>query len=325
MRSARAARPSFQRPKMRALCKVLAYVDDEAEARGEPELAVLVVRQSDGLPGQGWWVGGRAEARLHRPWEGPEGGEADPQVQARAFELLGGTRGLAFAKRAAMADPRTFHRRRRRRRHPPRPLVQAALARRQLQHRVALGADRPAARRRQARRARRPGRGGPGDPRAARRGSAGAGGAAAAAARPLTDEEEQFVRDMVIYAGPRRVRAQQAAGPGDAGRHQDRRSISTACSTGSPTMRGTAQAGPPARQGHVGRAAGRAHGARRRPFRQGLFRPHGAEGLLGAGRRRPRRRRGHDRRAARQAAGHRRREDACRRGAWPAGEDPLAD
>src|SRR4051794_17682337 len=43
----------FTRPKMRALCKVLSFVDDEAEVRGEPELAVLVVRQSDGLPGQG--------------------------------------------------------------------------------------------------------------------------------------------------------------------------------------------------------------------------------------------------------------------------------
>ena len=48
----------FTRPKMRQLCKVLTFVDEEAEERGEPELAVLVVRQSDGLPGQGWWVGG---------------------------------------------------------------------------------------------------------------------------------------------------------------------------------------------------------------------------------------------------------------------------
>ena len=48
----------FSRPKMRALCSVLAYVDEDAEARGEPEMAVLVVRQSDGLPGQGWWIGG---------------------------------------------------------------------------------------------------------------------------------------------------------------------------------------------------------------------------------------------------------------------------
>ena len=54
----------FSRPKMRALCKTLATVDEEAAARGEPELAVLVVRQSDGLPGQGWWVGGGAT----RPW-----------------------------------------------------------------------------------------------------------------------------------------------------------------------------------------------------------------------------------------------------------------
>src|ERR1700759_5604827 len=33
----------FTRPKMRALCTVLAHVDEEAENRGEPELAVLVV------------------------------------------------------------------------------------------------------------------------------------------------------------------------------------------------------------------------------------------------------------------------------------------
>jgi hypothetical protein len=50
----------FTRPKMRALCAVLGTVDEEGAARGEPELAVLVVRQSDGLPGQGWWVAGGA-------------------------------------------------------------------------------------------------------------------------------------------------------------------------------------------------------------------------------------------------------------------------
>ena len=49
---------AFTRPKMRALCKVLTVVDRDAEERGEPELAVLVVRQSDGLPGQGWWIEG---------------------------------------------------------------------------------------------------------------------------------------------------------------------------------------------------------------------------------------------------------------------------
>ena len=45
-------------PRCGQLCKTLGAVDEEAAARGEPELAVLVVRQSDGLPGQGWWVSG---------------------------------------------------------------------------------------------------------------------------------------------------------------------------------------------------------------------------------------------------------------------------
>ena len=62
---------AFSLPKMRALCAVLGTVDREAEALGEPELAVLVVRQSDGLPGQGWWVAGGAENHGHvGDWEG---------------------------------------------------------------------------------------------------------------------------------------------------------------------------------------------------------------------------------------------------------------
>ena len=62
----------FSRPKMRQLCKVLGAVDDEAADRGEPELAVLVVRQSDGLPGQGWWVaGGAANHDYGGLWAGP--------------------------------------------------------------------------------------------------------------------------------------------------------------------------------------------------------------------------------------------------------------
>jgi hypothetical protein len=61
----------FSRPKMRQLCKVLAYVDDEAARLGEPELAVLVVRQSDGLPGQGWWIEGARKHNYAGLWEGP--------------------------------------------------------------------------------------------------------------------------------------------------------------------------------------------------------------------------------------------------------------
>ena len=77
----------FTRPKMRALCKTLAAVDDEAGARGEPELAVLVVRQSDGLPGQGWWIGGGPAAHGYDgEWEGPRAAAFVRRLQARAFE-----------------------------------------------------------------------------------------------------------------------------------------------------------------------------------------------------------------------------------------------
>ena len=77
----------FSRPKMRALCKVLTFVDDEAAARSEPELAVLVVRQSDGLPGQGWWVAGGASAHGYTgPWEGAEARRLIEKLHAEAFD-----------------------------------------------------------------------------------------------------------------------------------------------------------------------------------------------------------------------------------------------
>jgi hypothetical protein len=76
----------FTRPKMRALCKTLSAVDDDARSRGEPELAVLVVRQSDGLPGQGWWVGGcPAEHGYAGPWEGPAAMQFVASLQRAAF------------------------------------------------------------------------------------------------------------------------------------------------------------------------------------------------------------------------------------------------
>jgi hypothetical protein len=80
----------FTRPKMRALCKVLSYVDDEAESRGEPELAVLVIRQSDGLPGQGWWIGGAKKHGYAGLWEGPNAARLIRKVQARAFDYWAG-------------------------------------------------------------------------------------------------------------------------------------------------------------------------------------------------------------------------------------------
>ena len=78
---------AFSRPKMRALCAILGAVDDDAAARGEPELAVLVVRQSDRIPGQGWWVAGGARSRGYEgPWEGPEAMRFVAGVQAETFD-----------------------------------------------------------------------------------------------------------------------------------------------------------------------------------------------------------------------------------------------
>lgn len=76
---------AFSRPKMRALCRTLAVIDEEAEAAGEPELAVLVVRQSDRLPGQGWWIGSREKHGHKGAWEGPEAAKLVRRLQRRAF------------------------------------------------------------------------------------------------------------------------------------------------------------------------------------------------------------------------------------------------
>jgi len=77
---------AFSRPKMRQLCTVLGHIDDAGDERGEPELAVLVVRQSDGLPGQGWWIA-RAELLGYRGlWEGPQAKRLVAKLQAQAFD-----------------------------------------------------------------------------------------------------------------------------------------------------------------------------------------------------------------------------------------------
>ena len=80
----------FTRPKMRALCKVLGPVDEEAAERGEPELAVLVVRQSDGLPGQGWWIEGAKKHGYTGLWEGPKAAKLIRKLHRQAFEFWAG-------------------------------------------------------------------------------------------------------------------------------------------------------------------------------------------------------------------------------------------
>jgi hypothetical protein len=76
---------AFTRPKMRALCTTLTTIDEAAQADGEPELAVLVVRQSDGLPGQGWWIGSWEKHRFTGEWTGPEAHRLVERLQGQAF------------------------------------------------------------------------------------------------------------------------------------------------------------------------------------------------------------------------------------------------
>jgi hypothetical protein len=68
---------------MRALCKLLDHIDAEGRAQGAPELAVLVVRESDGLPGQGWWQG-RSDAPAD--WTGPAARAFVAARQQAAFD-----------------------------------------------------------------------------------------------------------------------------------------------------------------------------------------------------------------------------------------------
>ena len=72
----------FTRPKMRAVCKTLEEVDRQSIADGAPALAVLVVREGDGLPGQGWWTGRSA---YRGEWIGPEAQKYVRGLQAKVF------------------------------------------------------------------------------------------------------------------------------------------------------------------------------------------------------------------------------------------------
>ena len=81
----------FTRPRMRALCKTLDAVDTQAGQRGEPALACLVVRESDRLPGQGWWVGGTALLLGYDgPWEGAAAARFIREQQQAVFDFWEG-------------------------------------------------------------------------------------------------------------------------------------------------------------------------------------------------------------------------------------------
>lgn len=81
----------FTRPKMRAVCRTLEEVDRLSAAVGEPDLAVLVVRESDRLPGQGWWVGGTALLLGYEgPWEGAAAARFIREQQQAVFDYWAG-------------------------------------------------------------------------------------------------------------------------------------------------------------------------------------------------------------------------------------------
>ncbi len=68
---------------VRALVRVLAEVCRRTEARGEPDLACLVVRERDGLPGDGWFSADAARAAP--PAAGRRTRAAQAQADAFAF------------------------------------------------------------------------------------------------------------------------------------------------------------------------------------------------------------------------------------------------
>ena len=75
----------FQRFQVGQLCAALEEVDSLQRGQGHPQLASLVVRQSDGLPGQGWWL-----SKGHDEWQGlftgPEAVAFVKKHQQRAFD-----------------------------------------------------------------------------------------------------------------------------------------------------------------------------------------------------------------------------------------------
>ena len=79
----------FTRPKMRALCRTLDSIDKAGRAAGEPELAALVVRASDRLPGQGWWVGKTRRLGYEGAWTGPDAVAFVRDQQKLAFNYWG--------------------------------------------------------------------------------------------------------------------------------------------------------------------------------------------------------------------------------------------
>ena len=72
----------FTRPKMRKVCKTIDKIDMLTAEEGAPALAVLVVREGDGLPGQGWWTG---RTDYQGEWTGPQAQKHVSGLQEKVF------------------------------------------------------------------------------------------------------------------------------------------------------------------------------------------------------------------------------------------------
>jgi hypothetical protein len=84
-----------------ALCRDLGRVCRRVETRGGPDLACLVVRKSDGLPGEGYFTSLREEEGYDGPSRGPAAHALVAGRQARAYAFAAAGPGVA----SAGADP----------------------------------------------------------------------------------------------------------------------------------------------------------------------------------------------------------------------------
>lgn len=114
-----------------ALCRDLARVERRREGQGWPDLACLVVRRSNRLPGEGYFTSLRAEGAYDGPIEGPAAEAVIKERQDRArvwAESLSedywqpdGEEGTERAERPAPGTPVSPPRSRPRPRAPGRP------------------------------------------------------------------------------------------------------------------------------------------------------------------------------------------------------------
>lgn len=89
------------------LCRDLGAVCARNRSRGEPELAVLVVRKADGLPGNGFMVAEAEAGRWQGPLIGPEAESHMRRLQAEVFAHFAGDPPAGMADRRRLPRSRS--------------------------------------------------------------------------------------------------------------------------------------------------------------------------------------------------------------------------